>query len=218
MKPAGHTAIEKLLSLGSEPLAASPSDPPALLEGFTLGHELFRTLQRKNGFYAFESALHVFPLSSPDSMSLEEWNSVALWREGYGDLTNGLLFFAEDAFQDQFCLSSSGVMRFISETGRTKPLAASIEDWASVLLRNFGTETNWTLASAWQSIESPLPPGKRLMPKTPFFLGGAYSVENLWVGDAVEGMRFKADLAAQTKDLPDGASVRLVIGKTPTKQ
>ncbi len=109
-------------------------------------------------------------------------------------------------------------MRFISETGRTKPLAASIEDWASVLLRNFGTETNWTLASAWQSIESPLPPGKRLMPKTPFFLGGAYSVENLWVGDAVEGMRFKADLAAQTKDLPDGASVRLVIGKTPTKQ
>jgi len=56
------------------------------------------------------------------------------------------------------------------------------------------------------------------MPKTPFFLGGAYSVGNLWAGDAVEGMRFKADLAAQTKDLPDGASVRLVIGKTPTKQ
>jgi hypothetical protein len=218
LKSAGETALEKLLSLGSEPLAANPAAPPALLEGFTLGHELFRMLQRKNGFYAFESALHVFPLSSRDSMSLEEWNSVALWREGYGDLTNGLLFFAEDAFQDQFCLSATGVLRFIAETGRTKPLADSIEDWASTLLRDFGTETRWTLASAWQCAEGPLAPGKRLMPKAPFFLGGAYSVGNLWAGDAVEGMRFKADLAAQTKDLPDGASVRLVIGKTPTKQ
>ena len=48
------------------------------------------------------------------------------------------------------------------------------------------------------------------MPKVPFFLGGAYSMENLWAGDAVEGMRFKADLAMQTTNLPDGTQIRIV--------
>jgi hypothetical protein len=53
------------------------------------------------------------------------------------------------------------------------------------------------------------------MPKSPFFLGGAYEIENLWAGDAVEGMRFKADVAMQTRNMPDGTQVHLVIGKKP---
>jgi len=53
------------------------------------------------------------------------------------------------------------------------------------------------------------------MPKIPFFLGGAYSMENLWAGDAIEGMRLKADLAIQTKNLPDGSQVRIIIGEKP---
>jgi hypothetical protein len=53
------------------------------------------------------------------------------------------------------------------------------------------------------------------MPKIPFFLGGSYSMENLWAGDAVEGMRFKADLAIQTKNLPDGSQVRIVLSEKP---
>jgi len=53
------------------------------------------------------------------------------------------------------------------------------------------------------------------MPKIPFFLGGTYSMENLWCGDAVEGMRVKADLAIQTRNVPDGDQVRIVLGKKP---
>lgn len=52
------------------------------------------------------------------------------------------------------------------------------------------------------------------MPKTPFFLGGEYSVSNLFAGDPLEGMRFKADLAMQTRDLSDGSKVRLHVGKS----
>jgi hypothetical protein len=186
------THIEKLLSISSEPLARTPPVSPELLKSSPLGPELLRMLERKNGFYAFESALHVFPLSSDPlyGASLAEWNSDTLWRNDYGHLTIGLFFFAEDALQDQFCLSTSGVLQFKAETGGTKPMADSLENWAEIILRDYDRETGWTFANKWQAENGPLPPGKRLMPTTPFFLGGGCVMENLWAGDAVEGMRF----------------------------
>lgn len=218
MRARGQIAIEKLLSISSEALAPPPALAPKLLNSFELGEELFHMLQRKNGFYAFESALHVFPISSEGCMSLEEWNSNSLWRAGFHDLAAGLLFFAEDAFQDQFCLSTEGVVRFESESGHKVPVTLSIEGWADKMLGAYAREAGWTLASMWQAENGPIPTGKRLMPKTPFLLGGAYSLDNLWAGDSIEGMRFKADLALQTRNVPDGAQIKLVVGKKPEIQ
>jgi len=211
------TRIEKLLLISSEPLARTPPFDTELLNRFPLGSELMSILENKNGFYAFESALHVFPSTSESFLgtNLIEWNSDSLWRTDYGDLTSGLLFFAEDILQDQFCLSISGVLRFNAETGGTTPMAAALEEWAAIILRDYGAETGWQFASRWQAENGPLLPGTRLMPKTPFLLGGSYSIENLWAGDAVEGMRFKADLAMQTKSLPNGTEVRIVLGEKP---
>jgi hypothetical protein len=211
------TCIEKLLSISSDSLADKPSVNPKLYEDYRLWSELLRMLEDKNGFYAFASALHVFPLTSEpvNGSSFFEWNSDSLWKNDYGDLTLGLLFFAEDILQDQFCLSASSVLRFSAETGGTKPMADSLETWAEIILRDYDYETGFTLVNQWQSENGPLSPGKRLMPKSPFVLGGAYSIENLWEGDAVEGMRLKADLATQTRDLPDGTQVRVVLEKKP---
>jgi hypothetical protein len=211
------TALDKLLSISSEPLAPKPEAQAQILEPYPLGPELFHMLECKNGFYAFESALHVFPLKSAVGMSLEEWNADPLWRSGYHDLADGLLFFAGDAFQDQYCLSENGVLRFYAETGTTSFMAGSIEGWAGKVLDDYKGETAWPLASKWQAEHGPLPAGKRLMPKIPFFLGGEYSTENLWAGDAVEGMRFMADLAMQTRDLPNGSSVRINFTRKPTQ-
>ncbi len=99
-------------------------------------------LERKNGFCAFESALHIFPLTSEpvDGASLAEWNSDTFWRSDYGDLTPGLLFFAGNILQDQVCLSSSGVLRFNAETGGTKVMADSLENWAGIILRDYDHE------------------------------------------------------------------------------
>jgi len=210
-------AIERLLSIGSEPLAPKPVGPSTFLQPQPLGCELFRMLELKNGFYAFESALHVFPLSSEAGMSLEEWNADSLWRNGYRDLAKGLLFFAEDVFQDQYCVSADGVLRFLSETGEKVFLANSIENWAKKILAGYKGETAWPLARQWQAENGPLPPGKRLMPKIPFFLGGKYSIENFWAGDSVEGMRFKADLSMQTRNFPRGSEVKLELTKKPTE-
>src|SRR5271165_3386258 len=211
------TNIEKLLSRSSESLASKPVAMPEFLQAYALGPELVHMLQQRNGFYAFEAALHVFPLTTDPGTGLEAWNAGPLWRDVYEDLAEGLLFFAEDILQDQFCLSlrREGVQRFYAETGQTEHLAASIEEWAGVILSGHQRETGWPFVHDWQSKNGPLPRGKRLMPKTPFFLGGEYNIENLWAGNPLEGMRLKADLAIQTRRLPEGAQVKLNVAPKP---
>jgi hypothetical protein len=212
-----RTDIEKLLSYGSESLAPKPVAMAEFLQSYVHGPELFHMLQQKNGFYAFESALHVFPLTSDPGTGLEAWNAGSLWRNEYQDLAEGLLFFAEDVLQDQFCLSKkqNGVLRFYAETGQTAFMADSVERWAGVILSNYKTETGWPFVHEWQAKNGPLPLGKRLMPKTPFVMGGEYKVDNLWAGNPLEGMRFKADLAIQTRNLPEGAKIKLKIVPQP---
>jgi hypothetical protein len=211
------TSIEKLLSISSESLASGLEVCPEFLGEYALGSELFEMLEQKNGFYTFEFALHVFPLTLDPETGMEGWNAASLWRSGYEDLAQGLLFFAQDIVQDQFCLSEKqvGVLRFDAETGGTKFMADSIEGWANVILSNYKVETGWPLVHDWQLKNGSLPLGKRLIPKTPFFLGGEYNIENLWAGNSLEGMRLKADIAMQTRELPDGANVKLHIGPKP---
>jgi len=211
------TSIESLLSISSESLGPQPRVFPEFLKTYGLGDELFHMLQRKNGFYAFECALHVFPLTDDPETGLEAWNADSLWRDEYQDLAHGLLFFAEDALQDQFCLSTkhNGVFRFRAETGRTALMADSVEHWAHAILTDARSETRWPLIHDWELKNGPLPAGKRLLPKIPFFLGGEYTVENFWAGNPLEGMRLKGDLAIQTRDLPDGAKVRLNLAPKP---
>jgi hypothetical protein len=211
------TNTDRLISIASDALAPAPSAMPELLCQYRLGSELFSMLAKKNGFYAFETALHVLPVTSDPGSGLAGWNSQALWRSGYLDLAEHLFFFAEDIFQDQFCFSPKhdGVLRFHAETGEATLMADSLEEWAGGVLSNYEVETGWPLAHEWQAKNGPLSLGKRLMPKIPFFLGGEYKIDNLWAGDPIKGMRFKADLAIQTRDLPEGARVKLRVTPKP---
>jgi hypothetical protein len=106
-------------------------------------------------------------------------------------------------------------MRFKAETGQTVYMAASIDKWAELILSNSRFETGWPFLHDWQDKHGTVSPGKRLMPCTPFFLGGEYSLSNLWDGNAVEGMQFKADLAIQTRNLPPGSKVKLHVSRKP---
>jgi hypothetical protein len=47
--------------------------------------------------------------------------------------------------------------------------------------------------------------------KVPFVLGGEFVLDNLYLAVAVEGIRSRADIASQIKELPDGAQIRLNI-------
>ena len=74
------TSIEKRLSISSESLADKPAASPEFLRQYALGSELFHLLEQKNGFYAFEFALHVLPCAisrivCPKAVSIAEFLS-----------------------------------------------------------------------------------------------------------------------------------------------
>lgn len=176
--------------------------------------ELEELLGRKNGFYAFESALHLLPSNCENApMDIERWNNGGLWREEYDGVADGFLFFAEDAFGEQFALRDGMVYRFDGENGAAEEMANSLEDWASLILDGYEYETGYPLAHEWQMLNGTLMPGERLLPKVPFVIGGAYKIENLYAGDPVERMRLRAFIWKQIKDLPDESKVRLTVAK-----
>lgn len=192
-------ALERLVS------AAGPALGPSSDSSGLLG--------LRNGFYAFDSALHVFPRGTGDEpMSVELWNTPSLWRSAYPAVPSGWEFFAEDAFGDQFVLLPDGsVGRFAAETGEVSPFARDVDGWASALLAEYEMETGWPMAQAWQALHGPLRVGQRLVPRVPFVSGGAFSVENLYAVDAVEGMRARGSLARQVAGVADGETMQFRV-------
>jgi hypothetical protein len=174
--------------------------------------ELLRLLGLKNGFFAFESALHVFPAGRATAgYDLADWNDEGAWRQHYGSLAQGLLFFAEDVFGVQFALNGGQVCRFDPETARAMVVSGTVEEWAQHVLANIEVETGYPLAHSWQTVHGSLRPTERLVPKTPFALGGEFTLDNLRAVDAVHGMRFRGDIARQLHSLPPGAQVQFRV-------
>jgi hypothetical protein len=144
-------------------------------------------------------------------MGLEEWNATDLWRYEYEDLAEGLFFFAEDAFGNQFCLREDGVCSFDVETGECQLIGRSVEDWAHGVLSDYELLTGYPLFHERQVSYGRVPAGSRLLPVVPFVLGGEYSLANLRVAGAVSGMRSRGNLARQIRDLPDGAQIEFKV-------
>src|SRR5690349_9916776 len=93
-------ASQRLLSVASDALS---SHVDVDLPESPLFRELAELLSQRNGFYAFESALHVLGVGENVlGRSLDVWNSGTSWRADYGGLARGFTFFAEDIFGAQF--------------------------------------------------------------------------------------------------------------------
>lgn len=202
------TAVDRLVALGSGPLAVEPfsSDNVPM-------PQLVSLLAACDGFYAFESALHVFPSkSTPIERSVVEWNEPDLWRHAFSELTGEWWFFAEDAFGGQFAIGSdAAVSVFDPETGEFASVASDVEGWAQAVLDGYRMLTGWPVAHDWQVANGGLRPGRRLTPKVPFVLGGEYSVDNLYDADTVSALLYRGDIAAQMRHLPDGTMVKLRV-------
>lgn len=206
--------LQKLAKVGSREILTPPTEPDTdLLKAFgNLGVDLFEWLMEKNGFYAFESALHVFPIgAAPPVLDLDSWNSLGLWKETYADLAEGILFFAEDVFGNQFCIRNDVVGSFDAETGSFQRLADGLDGWAKAILECYELHTGYSLAVEWQAANHLLAPGERLLPKAPFATGGDYRADNLVACDAVKGMRLRGDLAQQIRSSPEGSQIRWLI-------
>ncbi len=201
----GH--IDKLIAIGGEDLITPTTDILAAAP-----RDLLRLFQLKNGFFAFESALHVFPIGGRAGvLDLQTWNSDGLWRSSYGGIPPEIIFFAEDVFGGQFCMFGQSVCTMDPETGEIANFARSIEEWAERVLDDFEVTTGFPLAHEWQALHGPIPTGMRLLPITPFVLGGGYEAANLRPVDAVDGMRARGQFSKSLESLPDGAAIKISV-------
>jgi hypothetical protein len=170
--------------------------------------ELAPLLDCCDGFYAFNRALHVFPIGGPASgLDLIQWNEAALWRNDFGDLTEGMFFFAEDVFGAQFALHRGEIVRFSPETALHEHFAPDLTTWAERVISDPDSTVGRAVAGWWERNERPIPFGKRLLPKVPLTDAGAHDPANLVECNAVEGMRYRAYIATRLKDLPRGTKV-----------
>ena len=145
--------------------------------------------------------------SGPHSYSVEAWNDPSTWKSSYGDLADGLTFFAMDVFGGGFAVDADGMVSFDPETGDRQRLGRDIEAWSQQILERYDYLTGHSLAHDWQVANGALEFGERLMPRQLFVLGGPFAVENLISIEAAESLRTRGVVATQIRDLPDGATV-----------
>jgi hypothetical protein len=208
-----HGSISKLVGIGGPSLAeASSSSQLNRIIPSEAASVLGPLFAEKNGFYAFESTLHVRGTAdSATEISLVRWNRPDLWVDSYKGMARGAVFFAEDVFGNQFCLYGGQICSFDPETGEFEQIAKNVEEWALKVLEDPPLLTGSEIGRAWQECNGPLQQGTRLVGRTPFVLGGEYAVENLYAANDVEGMRYRAEIAIQIRDLPDGSKIRLRV-------
>ncbi len=205
------TSVDELLSICSDSIVSHKIfRDVSLLPNYFLMNELVALLNQKNGCYGFESALHILPFDTTEiEVGVLDWNKSDLWISSYDGLARGAFFFAEDIFGGQFCLKENGVYIFEPETGSFDYLAKDLNEWCEIILNDFSVLTGYPLAHTWQQTHGAIPEGFRLVPKLPFVAGGEYDIENLCLEESTQGMKKRAALALQIRDVPDGSSIKL---------
>ena len=209
------SAIEKLFSSSGGQLCEPPPHNTGCFQRWgQVGIDLEYVLNIKNGFFAYEDALLVRPLDNTElPYGVGRWNEPSLWKGGYVRNLTGTLFFAEDIFGTQFCIRNGTICTFDPETANFAMMGHSLDEWAAKLLENPNLYTGYPLAQAWKATHGRLQPGTRLLPKTPFVLGGRYQIDNLYSINDVKGMSFRAAIANQIHNVPDGADIVINIEK-----
>jgi len=209
------SSIQKLAEIGSKPLMLTLDEKAGkeVLAKSGAGADLLELLALKNGFYAFESALHVLPVSRDDwfnEQDLQRWNDSKLWKHAYGEQSNlnGLMLFAEDVIGVQFGFLADQIVRFDPETGEIEEMCSTLDEWAEMVLSDYDTELGYPLAREWQKQNGPLQKGNRLVPIVPLIAKeSSFEPSNFYQLEAVKGMLARADLAMQLKSLPDNQAV-----------
>lgn len=200
--------LQKLAAIASKELSTKLF---ALDDARQLPPGVDSLLKTRNGFSAFECALVVFPSSCGSGVpSVFEWNDPTGWRKHYRDaIDDRYCCFAHDVFGVQFAISASEVVRFDPESGEVEFYSDCINGWAKRLLENYEEDTAWPLAHDWQMQNGILSPTMRLLPKTPFILGGPYEASNLVAIDCQVAMEHWGKLYNTIRATPDGNFVSM---------
>lgn len=169
-------------------------------------------LSAHNGLTAFDGALRIFGTQAERLPSLEQWNRPDTWRSAYRELAKGnLIFFAEDAFGNQFAFDNGGVIYFNAEIGQATPFASSFSEWLSIILDDPADTLQLLLYKSWLRNGASLEPSEHLCPTYPFVVRANPPLHELYPANGIEDMRHKGNFAYQIKDLPDGAQIKIKV-------
>ncbi|UWZ84184.1 DUF1851 domain-containing protein [Occallatibacter riparius] len=124
-------------------------------------------------------------------------------------------------FGDVFAVFEDGSVHLLNlGTGVLERLADSLDHFCDLVDQDDNAD-NWlmiSLADACRQAGLVLSATQCYSFRVPPILGGSYEVENVAPCDLSVHFSFMADIVRQTKDLPDGASVHLVVQDLNTKQ
>jgi len=142
-----------------------------------------------------------------------DWGSIL--SEWHWLLPADLTVWMVNRFCDVIFVREGGTVHLLDAgAGTVKKLAESREDFFGQVDLGDNAD-NWFLISLTnQCVDSGLVlhPGQCYSFKVPPVLGGKYELKNIVPADFVVTFSFLAQIHSQTKELPDGTPVNLVVG------
>jgi len=173
-----------------------------------------RLLELDNGGYYHGHALHVFgACQGPPWHALPSWNAPATWRDAYGEAPAGLVFFAEDAFGDQFAYrgAHAEVVIFEADLGRVVPFAPHFLGWLEEMVERPARVLPLDVLAQQRAERRLHQAGTHLFGWPPLSTVESRAGVSIGHVDAVEAMRFRGQLAGQLGGLAPGTRVRLEL-------
>ena len=164
----------------------------------------------QNGFVLHGGALHVRGAClAPDWHSLRNvWHGDEALHKLYAAMRPDDVPFAQDIFGDQFLLRDEVVMRLFAESGEVEMMAEDLEEFLAAL--------NVDLEGYLNVQPDRLEPGQLLLAYPPFCFEEAGTNIEFTPLPASEVIKFHALLAAQLKDVPEGAKIEFKIDSDQT--
>ncbi|MDP3278580.1 MAG: hypothetical protein Q8Q09_25545 [Deltaproteobacteria bacterium] len=124
-----------------------------------------RLLTGRNGFYAFNGLLHVLGACiEPPNHSLFRWNAPDGWRASWGYMCEGMSFFAQTAFGDQFAYRGGKIVRLRVLEGAVIASHASLEEWLQSVILDPEFTLDKRLFDACVQLHGALPYGGHFAP------------------------------------------------------
>jgi hypothetical protein len=126
----------------------------------------------------------------------------------YGSMQPDDVPFAQDIFGDQFILRDEVVMRLFAESGEVEKMAEDLDEFLAAV--------NIDLEAYLNVQPGQLEPGQLLLAYPPFCFEEAGAKIEFSPLPASEVIQFHAKVAAQLKDVPEGAKIEFKIDADPS--
>lgn len=171
-----------------------------------------RVLKRWNGFYALDGLLHVLgACETPPNHSLRAWNAPDGWRAAWGRATEGLVFFAQDAFGDQFAYRGGKIVRLRARSGRVEAQQATLTEWIEAVMLDPDYVLDRRTFQACVKRLGPLPRGGHFVSTVPVAAGEPLDPSHAHVVPTRDSMEMLA-VSARNVIRRSSSSIRLPKG------